>query len=73
MVFHSNPLKAFSLFGTGCVWSNCVLYYRVTLGYPGVKEYFPFPINVSQDTLEAEEVLLCENYQLLCVIAVIPV
>lgn len=73
MVFHSNPSKVFSLFGTGCVQSNRGLYYCVALGYPGVKEYFPFPIDADQDMLGAEELLLCENYQLLCFIAVIPV
>lgn len=73
MFFISNPLKAVSLFGTGCVENNCVLYYCVALGYPGVKEYFPFPIDTSQDMLGAEELLLCENYQLLCFIALIPV
>jgi len=71
MVFHS-PLKAFSLFGARCVRNNGVLYYRVAQRYPGAKEYFPFSIDASQDMLGAE-LLLCENYQLLCFIAVIPV
>lgn len=36
------------------------------LEYPDVKEYFAFPIDASQDMLAVEELLLCENYQLLC-------
>lgn len=49
-----------------CVQRNCVLYYSPALEYPDVKEYFPFPIDASQDVLAIEELLLCENYQLLC-------
>lgn len=47
------------------VQSDCVLYYHPALEYPDAKEYFPFPIDASQDVL-AVGLLLCENYQLLC-------
>lgn len=49
-----------------CVQSDCVLTYHPALEYPDVKEYFPFPIDASQDMLAVEVLLLCENYQLLC-------